>query len=189
MPGIANRRVGGLALVVIVALFVSGCSDQTTNPAARPTPSTSTAASTTTAAAPPTAQRLMTGPELVWLDGISRLHKTMDKALTDSPSLTPETLRSLAQQLRSCAPELARLGPATERLQPVFELAEQGCTKYGEAATCFDTAASPGISIEGTDGAPKVEQAINCGSAAFGKASALFADAEVKGFEIKQAAG
>jgi ABC-type transporter Mla subunit MlaD len=128
--------------------------------------------------------------ELVLLEGISRLHKTMDKVLDDSPSsLTPATLRSLTQPLHTCKHQLAQLGAPTERLQQVYQLAEQACDSYIEAATSFDTAASSQIPIAGTHAARKIDEAINSGFAALGRGSGLFADAEVKGFEIKQAAG
>ena len=132
----------------------------------------------------------MTAQELVWLEAISRLHRMIDKVLVDSPSqLTPATLRSLAKQLRGCTGELARLGSPTERLRPVSELAERGCAQYDAAAKCFDTAASIGIPVAGTSEARKFDLAIDCGFAAPGKGSALLADAEVRGSEIKAAAG
>jgi hypothetical protein len=131
----------------------------------------------------------MTGGELLWLQGISQLHKTMDKALVDLPSLTPDTLGSVVQQLRSCTRELTQLGPASERLLPVFELAHQGCTQYEQAATCFDTAVRSSIPINGTDAARRARQAVTCGSATFDRGSALFADAEVRGFQLTKAAG
>jgi hypothetical protein len=103
--------------------------------------------------------------------------------------LTPATFRSLDQQLRGCTHALAQLGPTTERLQPVYQLAKRGCAQYEQAGKCFDTVANAGIVIAGTGAEQKVTQAMNCGSAAVGNGSVAFADAEVKGFEIKQAAG
>ncbi len=130
----------------------------------------------------------MTGQELVWLEGISRLRGTMDKIFLDLPSdLTEGSLRSLAQQLDGCTRELARLGPATERLQPVYELAKRGCAEYDKSAKCFDTAPNIVIPIAGTDAEREFTQAINCGLAAPRHGGVLFIGAEVKGFEIKDA--
>lgn len=190
MPAITNRRVARLVIAAIVALLIAGCDVQTSIPAEIPNSSTSTPDTATTAAATPAALGPMTDQELGWLEAISRLHTTMDKVLTNSsPYLTPATLRSTAQQLRGCTHELARRGPATDRLQPVYQLAQRACAQYGEGAKCFDTAASIGILIAGTDAEQKFNKAIDCGFAAPGNGSALFADAEVKGFDIKQAAG
>jgi hypothetical protein len=131
----------------------------------------------------------MTGEELLWLEAISTLHKKIDKVLTDSPStMTPDTLRSLAEQLRGCTRELVRLGPPKPRLQPVSDLAKQGCAKYDQAAEYFDTAASIGIPVAGTDAERRFKEALDRGFAAPGEGSRLLAEAEAKGFEIREAA-
>jgi hypothetical protein len=131
----------------------------------------------------------MTGAELVWLEAISALHKKADKILHDSPShLTPGALRTLAERLRGCTRELVRLGFPSRRLQPVYDLAKRGCAKYGEAAKCFDTAASVGIPVDGTAAERRFDEAIDCGFAAPGRGSGLLAEAEMKGIEIKEAA-
>ena len=123
---------------------------------------------------------------MVWLEGISVLHKTMDGILQDSPSmLTPKALSSMAKQLSGCTPALNRLGPSTARLRPVRDLARQGCARYEEAGKCFATAASLGTVIQGSGDEKKQTDAMNCGFDRPGDGSKLFADAEVKGFEVK----
>jgi hypothetical protein len=132
----------------------------------------------------------MTGEELVWLEGIGKLHTNSDKVLTDAPSnMTSSALGTLATKMRGCGRELARLGAPTERLAPVYKLAKSGCAHYDKAAKCFATAASIGIPLAGTSQERRLNQAIECGFAAPGKGSALLAEAEAKGFEIKQTAG
>jgi hypothetical protein len=201
MSASSSRGITHLATAALAALLVAGCSVQMRTPAATPTPSTSTPVATPTAststpaipstAAPPsTVVGPLTGEELVLVEGISRLHKTMDKVLVDSPSpLTPATLHSLTQPLYTCHAQLVQLGPPTERLQHVYQLAEQACTDYVTAAKSFDTAASVKTPIAGTGAARKIEEAIHAGFAACEKGSRLFADAAVEGFQIKQAAG
>jgi hypothetical protein len=189
MPANTNRAIVSLAAAVIAALLTGGCSSQSSTPPAASSPSTNVPASATTAAATSTATGPMTGEELVWLEAITALHRKIDKVVTDAPSnLTSATLRSLADQLHGCTQELVRLGSPTTRLQPVNELATQGCAKYEQAAKCFATAASIGIPVAGTADERKFNESIDCGFAAPGEGSKLLAEAEVKGFEIKEAA-
>jgi hypothetical protein len=189
MPAITTRRFAGLAVAAAVALLVVGCGGESGTSTAASTSSPSTAPSTTAAATSSTVGA-MTGEELVWLEGIGKLHTNSDKVLTDAPTnMTPSALGTLATKMRGCGRELTRLGAPTERLTPVYKLAKRGCAQYGKAATCFATAASIGIPIAGTSQERRFNQALECGFAAPGKGSALLAEAEVKGFEIKETAG
>jgi hypothetical protein len=191
MPAIASRRRSRLVAAAAVALLVVGCGGG--DPATSTAASTSTASSlatTTTAAATTTTAGSLTGEELVWLEGIRKLHTKSDKILTDAPSnMTPSALGTLATKMRGCSRELARLGAPTARLQPVYKLAKNGCAQYDKAAKCFATAASIGIPFAGTSQERRLNQAIDCGFAAPGKGSLLLAEAEAKGFDIKQTAG
>jgi hypothetical protein len=122
--------------------------------------------------------------------GDPQLHTTSDKILTSAPSnMTPPALGTLAIKMRGCSRGLARLGAPSERLAPVYRLAKSGCAQYDKAAKCFATAASIGIPFAGTSQERRLNQAIDCGFAAPGKGSALLAEAEAKGFEIKETAG
>jgi hypothetical protein len=189
MPATIGRRGTRLAVAVAVVLLVVGCGGESGMSTAASTPSPSTAAPTTVAATTSTVGP-MTGEELVWLEGIGKLHTRADKVLTDAPSnMTPSALGTLATKMRGCGRELARLGAPSERLAPVYKLAKSGCAQYDKAAKCFATAASIGIPIAGTVQERRLNQAIDCGFAAPGKGSALLAEAEAKGFEIKQTAG
>jgi hypothetical protein len=188
MPAIISRRGARLAVAAALALLVVGCGGESATSTAASTPSPSTAAPTTVATSSTVGP--MTGEELVWLEGIGKLHTRADKVLTDAPSnMTSSALGTLATKMRGCGRELARLGAPTERLAPVYRLAQRGCAQYDKAAKCFATAASVGIPIAGSSQARRLDQAIECGFAAPGKGSALLAEAEAKGFEIKQTAG
>lgn len=94
----------------------------------------------------------------------------------------------LATQLAGCASALERLGSPTDRLQPVRQLAEQACAQYDKAAKCFTTAANLGIVVGGSADDQKQTEAIHCGFTVPGEGSKLFAEAEGKAFEIKDAA-
>jgi hypothetical protein len=174
---------------IVLALAMTACATrQPTAPAASTAPAVSTAPSTGQPAAGPVTGP-MTGPELVWLEGIGALHKKMDDVVRDSPSaLTSKSMRSLAGQLAGCTPALERLGPPTDRLRPVLDLARKGCAQYAKAGKCFDTAAGLGTVIQGSDDEKKQTASIDCGFAAPGDGSKFFAEAEVKGLEIKDEA-
>ena len=189
MPAIVSRHRAHLVVAGILLLVV-GCGGGSATSTAASTSNSTNLATTTTAAATTTTVGAMTGDELVWLEGIRKLHTKADKVLSDAPSdMTSSTMGTLAAKMRSCSRELARLGAPTERLAPVYKLAKSGCAHYDKAAKCFATAASIGIPLAGTSQEQRLNQAIDCGFAAPGKGSALLAEAEAKGFEIKQTAG
>jgi hypothetical protein len=189
MPPSTSRRSACLAIAVICVLLGSGCGGKTATSTAASTPST-TLAATTTAAATTTTAGPLTGKELLWLEAIGRLHTKIDKVLTNSPTnLTSATMSAIANDLRGCSRELARLGPPTERLQPVYKLAKSGCAQYDKAAKCMATAASIGAPLAGTAEERTFNQALDCAFKTPEKGSLLLAEAEAKGFEIKQQAG
>jgi hypothetical protein len=161
------------------------CGGGTATPTAAPTPSTSTLAPTTT-----TIPQL-SGEEVAWLDGLTKLHKKIDKVWMDSPSnLTSVVMSALAKGLRGCSGELARLGAPTDRLQPVYKLAKKGCLQYDKGARCFATAASIiGRVIANAAEERRLNQSIDCGLTAPAKGSGQLALAELKGFEIKERVG
>jgi hypothetical protein len=190
MPAVTSRRAACLTVAALCALLVTGCGGKTATSTAASTPSTTTPVAATTAAATTTTVGPMTGKELVWLEAIGRLHTKIDTVLVNSPSnLTSATMRAIANDLRGCTRELARLGPSTARLQPVYKLAKSGCAQYDKAAACFATAAAIGAPIAGTAEERKFNQALDCGFKTPEKGSLLLAQAEGKGFEIKEKAG
>jgi hypothetical protein len=130
---------------------------------------------------PPTSGRLTGG----WLDGIAALHKAMDAIV---PSvLTPETMHTVADRLSGCSRTLDGLGAGSDRLHPVADLAAQACAKYEECGECFATAADVGP-VVGSPEEQRYTTASVCGFTALSAGSKLFADAEMKGFEIKESA-
>jgi len=189
MPAIVSRHRAHLVVAGILLLVV-GCGGGSATSTAASTSNSTNLATTTTAAATTTTVGAMTGDELVWLEGIRKLHTKADKVLSDAPSyMTSSTMGTLAAKMRSCSRELARLGAPTDRLRPVHKLAKQGCAQYDKAAGCFATAASIGAPLAGTAEERRFNQALDCGFAAPGKGSLLLANPVAKGFEIKETTG
>ncbi len=127
----------------------------------------------------------LTGNELVWLEGIAALHKSMD----DIPSMiTSSTMLSIAGKQSGCTRTLDGLGSVTDRLRPVADLAKQGCAQYEKSGQCFKTAGEIGAVVAGSAEEKKYNEASDCAFNSRGEASSLFAKAEMKGTEIKEAA-
>ncbi|GIF66903.1 hypothetical protein Ais01nite_49380 [Asanoa ishikariensis] len=174
-----------LAVAAVVVLAVTACDnpEATTGGAAPTTPPATTAGA-------PAAAGPMTGAELVWLEGVAALHRSMDDVLSKSPTaLSPAAMRTLAKQLGGCTSALDKLGPPTDRLRPVHELAGQGCAEYKKGGDCFTTAAGLGVVVAGSKEEKQQTDAITCGFSAPGEGSRLLAEAEGKGMEVKAGVG
>jgi hypothetical protein len=160
----------------------SGCRGQDAAPKTSPStpaPATTTPRPILSASGP------LSGDELVWLEAVGTLHKAMDSTPT---VLKTDTMRSFADTLGSCTHRLDGLGTLTDRLQPVYEIAKQGCAQYEKGSQCFATAANYDVVVAGSDAERKQSEAVDCAIAAIGEGSRLFAEAEGKGFAIRQAA-
>jgi hypothetical protein len=188
------RRGPRLAVLAAIALIPAACGTRAASPApaaSRPAPAATATTAATTAAARPVASASgpMTGAELVWLAGIRTLHQKMDRILTDAPSpITTHSMGAFGDEFAACTTELDRLGPPTDRLRPVYDLATPACGQYEKAGACFATAAKLGTVVAGSANERRQREATDCGFAAPGDGSQLFADAEVKGFDISEAA-
>lgn len=187
----ASCRAAWLAVAVVGAVLVAGCGGGTATSTAADTPTSSTLAPTTTPAPTTTTIPPMTAKELAWLDGLTKLHKKIDKVWEDSPSnLTSAVMSALAKGLRGCSRELTRLGAPTDRLQPVYKLAKKGCVQYEKGAKCYATAAGIiGRVIANAAEERRLNQSIDCGLTAPMKGSGQLALAELKGIEIKERVG
>jgi hypothetical protein len=138
-----------------------------------------------------TSSRPLTGQELAWLQGVTKLQKRTEKEFTSRTSevLTTNRMRSYAKLLRGCGGQLARLGPPSARLQPVYAIADNACGQADKGARCFAVAAKISTPIMGTASERKSTKAINCGVDALGDSINLLGDAVVKMEEIKAEAG
>jgi hypothetical protein len=191
-----NRRAFAPAVAAaILSCVMSGCGG-TSTPQARATPDASTSAPSSTppastpwVSAPPAGAGPLTGEERVWLESIATVHRRVDKALSELPCCTDRTeLRALQRQLHRCTRELVRKGARSARLRPVRALVKQACTRYDKGAKCFAAAAAIGIPLAGSPAERKLSAAINCGFSAPGRGTALLADAESKGDEVRRRA-
>ena len=195
MPAITSRRTAWLTLAVAVvgAVLVAGCGGGTATSTAAPTPSTSTLAPTTTT------MPQLSGEEVAWLDGLTKLKETLQKKTMQIASaaggvFTPELMVLYGKALGSCGRELARLGaPPSDRLQPVAALATKACQQFSKAQRCHATVARlsnfGGGVLSGSPQERPWKRASKCASAAEEKGRALLATAEAKGVEINVSLG
>jgi hypothetical protein len=188
VPAITSRRAAWLAVAVVGAALVAGCGGGTTTSTAAPPPSASTLEPTTTTIPP------LTGEEVAWLNGLTKLKETLQKkkekiGAAATTGLTRPLMVLLGKTLGSCSRELARLGAPSDRLQPVDALANKACQQLSKAARCWATMASLSDASGGVRvGSPQEQpanQASDCADAAEQKGTKLLEDADAKGTEIQ----
>ncbi len=181
-----SRQAGCLAVTIAVALLISACAGQTAKPTTRAGTTTTAPTATSTLTATTTAAGPLTDSELAWLDLPTKLRQMITKVATQgSSNLTRPMLDQWVRTLRSCSRELARLGAPSARVQPVYVLVKQACQQYDKGAACFAEAAPFLDSVTRIHN--KVQQALDCGSAAMNKGTELLVDAEAKGIAIRSA--
>jgi hypothetical protein len=137
-----RRPADRLAVCIVLALPVGGCSGQSTTSTAASGTSATTSAPTslapTTTALPP-----LTAKGRAWLKAVPRVSSKTEKDLgASSITVTPATMHSFANLLRSCREELLAAGSPSNRLQPVYALVKRACAEHDKGARCFDSAAT-----------------------------------------------
>ena len=85
----------------------------------------------------------LTGPELLWLQAISREQAKINDALGNEPTTpTKAQMLTVASVLRGCTTTINRLGrPGNPRLLPVYEPMVKACAQFAKAAKCQTTLA------------------------------------------------
>jgi hypothetical protein len=85
----------------------------------------------------------LTGPELLWLQAVSREQAEINNALTAEPTTpTKAQMLTLASVLRGCTTTISRLGrPDNQRLLPVYDAMVKACAQFAKAARCQTTLA------------------------------------------------
>lgn len=184
MAATTRRSVSRLALAVLLVLLAGACGGKKATSTATAEPATTTVAATTTTVPPLTAE------ERAWLDAVTKLRKTTEKAFSASTVyLTRAKMTSFAEALRTCSRELARIGAPSDRLQPVYVLVQKACKAHDKGAKCFATAASVSMAdggvVAGTPQEKTQRQALDCGGEAQGNGANLLISAESTGEEIK----
>jgi hypothetical protein len=85
----------------------------------------------------------LTGPELLWLQAISREQVKINDALGKEPATpTKAQMLTVASVLSGCTTTINRLGrPSNPRLLPVYEPMVKACAQFAKAAKCQTTLA------------------------------------------------
>ena len=134
---------GMITAASVVVVCLAGCSGSSSTPPAGPTshsaaPSPSVTVSPSAALTGP-----LTGPELLWLQAISREQAKINDALGKEPATpTKAQMLTVASVLRGCTTTINRLGrPGNPRLLPVYEPMVKACAQFSKAAKCQTTLA------------------------------------------------
>jgi len=196
MPTCIHRHPAIAVATAVLALILAGCGGQAGESAATSTtqPATSTQVTTSTPAPTTTGPGPMTAAELAWLSAIPKMHAKISAVFRyGPPTLTRSAAQSMSNVLGECRRTLRRIGRPTARLTPVLTLVNRACAQFDKGAPCWATVArvvypNGGITV-GTPQERTFNQAVKCGGDAFSNGTKLLAEAQMKGEEIKTAAG
>jgi hypothetical protein len=134
---------GVITAASMVVMCLAGCNGSSSTPPAGP--ASHSAAPSPSASASPSAARTgpLTGPELLWLQAISREQMKINNALGKEPATpTKAQMLTVASVLRGCTTTINRLGrPGNPRLLPVYEPMVKACAQFAKAAKCQTTLA------------------------------------------------
>ena len=135
--------MGVITAASVVVACLAGCSGSSSTPPAGP--ASHSAAPSPSATVSPSAARTgpLTGPELLWLQAISREQAKINDALGNEPTTpTKAQMLTVASVLRGCTTTINRLGrPGNPRLLPVYEPMVKACAQFAKAAKCQTTLA------------------------------------------------
>jgi hypothetical protein len=170
------------ASVVIVCL--AGCGGSSSTPPAGPTSHSAAPSSSATVSPSAASTGPLTGPELLWLQAISREQAKINNALGNEPTTpTKAQMLATASVLRGCTATINRLGrPSNPRLLPVYEPMVKACAQYAKAAKCETT-----LAVSQDYG--QVNKAAACMSATTSAASSEMAAASQAVFNLQNPAG
>jgi len=177
---------GMITAASVVVVCLAGCSGSSSTPPAGPTshsaaPSPSPSATVSPSAAP---TGPLTGPELLWLQAISREQMKINNALGKEPATpTKAQMLTVASVLRGCTTTINRLGrPSNPRLLPVYEPMVKACAQFAKAAKCQTT-----LAVSQDYG--QVNEAATCMSATTSTAATEMAAASQAIFNLQNPAG
>jgi hypothetical protein len=135
--------IGVITAASVVVVCLAGCGGSSSTPPAGPTShsASSSPSATVSPSAAPTGP--LTGPELLWLQAISREQMKINNALGKEPTTpTKAQMLTVASVLRGCTTTINRLGrPSDPRLLPVYEPMVKACAQFAKAAKCETTLA------------------------------------------------
>jgi hypothetical protein len=126
----------------------------------------------------------LTGPELLWLQAISREQAKINDALGKEPTTpTKAQMLTVASVLSGCTTTINRLGrPSNPRLLPVYEPMVKACAQFAKAAKCQTT-----IAVSQDYG--QVNEAAACMSTTTSTAAAEMAAASQAIFNLQNPTG
>ena len=180
MSATTGRSAIRLTTLILLALLVGGCGEDSASLTAAPT----TMAGPTTTTVPP-----LDAKERAWLKGISAVRTTVENSFKakGSVNLTRAIVLEYNSQLASWSRQLRRLGAPSDRLQPAYTLVRKVIQTFDKGAKCYARAAGV-ISVGGSvdsDRARMFEEALDCGHAAEGNGANVLYKADDKGDELK----
>jgi hypothetical protein len=180
MPSTTGRSAIRLATLILLALLISGCGEDSASP------TTPTTAAPTTTPIPPLDAR-----ELAWLKGISAVRTKVENSFQamGSGPVTRAIMLEHSRELAAWSRQLRRLGAPTDRLQPAYTIVRKVIRTYDKGAKCFATAAG-GVSASGAVAASTpdiqiVAKAMDCAGAAHGNGTNLLYQADAEGDDLK----
>jgi hypothetical protein len=184
MSSTTGRSAIRLATLILLALLIGGCGEDSASPTAAP-------ATTTTAAPTTTPISRLNAEELAWLKGISAVRTKVEHSLQamGSGQVTRAIMLEHSRELAAWSRQLRRLGAPTDRLQPAYTIVRKVIRTYDKGAKCFATAAG-GVSASGAVAAstPDVQivaKAMDCAGAAHGTGTNMLYKADAKATELK----
>jgi hypothetical protein len=134
---------GMITAASVVVVCLAGCSGSSSTPPAGPTSHSATPSPSATVSPSAAPTGPLTGPELLWLQAISREQMKINNALGKEPATpTKAQMLTVASVLRGCTTTINRLGrPSNPRLLPVYEPMVKACAQFAKAAKCQTTLA------------------------------------------------
>jgi hypothetical protein len=184
MSSTTGRSAIRLATLILLALLISGCGEDSASPTAAP-------ATATTAAPTTTPIPRLNAEELAWLKGISAVRTKVEHSLQamGSGQVTRAIMLEHSRELAAWSRQLRRLGAPTDRLQPAYTIVRKVIRTYDKGAKCFATAAG-GVSASGAVAASTpdiqiVAKAMDCAGAAHGNGTNLLYQADAEGDDLK----
>jgi hypothetical protein len=183
MSSTTGRSAIRLTTLILLALLIGGCGEDSASPTA--TPTTTTAAPTTTTIPP------LDAKELAWLKGISAVRTKVENSFQAKGNgpVTRAIMLESGNELASWSRQLRQLEAPTDRLQPANTLVKKIIQTYDKGAKCYARAAgavsASGAFVAGTPEERIARESLDCAHAALGNGTNLLYKADAKGDELK----
>jgi len=184
MSSTTGRSAIRLTTLILLALLIGGCGEDSASPTAAPTTATTAALTTTTI--PP-----LDAKERAWLKGISAVRTKVENSFQAKGSgpVTRAIMLESGNELASWSRQLRQLGAPTDRLQPANTLVKKVIQTYDKGAKCYARAAgavsASGAFVAGTPEERIARESLDCAHAALGNGTNLLYKADAKGDELK----